>query len=164
MSFKKQRRGGRAAGLAFPLVITLLTAACERPAPGAPSLPASACDLNRGPCSLPTHWGPLRLELSPRPLPVLQPILIDARFDAANDAIINASLEGVEMDMGPNLVALERLDDRRLAGRLSIPICLTGRMKWRLALRIKDGRQAQTADFVFEAPLTSAADAAKHPS
>ena len=148
--------------LGWVLAIALAASGCESKPPAAPPGAKSACDLNQQRCSAPTQWGELTLELSPRPLPVLQPIALEARL--AGSAAISASLEGVEMDMGPNLVALQRVDAQTLRGQLSIPICLTGRMKWRLALKIKDERATETVEFVFEAPLASpAAGAAKHP-
>lgn len=167
MSLRQTLRPPLARRLGAMLAVVLALGGCEsKPAvapSAAPPAAASACDLNQQRCSAPTRWGELTLELSPRPLPVLKPIAIAARLPGAAGAI-SASLEGVEMDMGPNIVALQRGDAGHWRGELSIPICLTGRMKWRLGLKITDGNASQTVSFVFEAPLASpAATAAQHP-
>lgn len=162
MSLHEAPRSRPLSRLGWPLVIGLSLGGCQPTAPADTKAPVNACNLNHQRCSAPTRWGELSIELSPRPLPVLQPIALDARLAGA--AAISASLEGVEMEMGPNVVALQRVDAQTLRGQLSIPICLTGRMKWRLALRIKDAQATQTVDFMFEAPLAPTTEAAaRHP-
>lgn len=160
MSFNAKRRANRHQAptrrgrLVGVLALLLLGAGCSPPAPtGASPATSAGCDLNRERCTADTRWGPLHLELSPRPLPVLNPIALEVRFDRANQARISAQLDGVDMDMGPNLATLQRVDGQTLRGQLIIPICLTGTMQWRLRLVIKDGAQEQTADFSFAAPL-----------
>lgn len=136
------------------LALTLLAAGCDPTTPNGGAAPANmGCDLNHQRCTADTRWGRLGVELSPHPMPVLDPISIDVRFDRANETRITAQLDGVGMDMGPNLATLQRIDGQTLRGRLIIPICLTGTMKWRLRLLISDGTQEQTTDFSFEAPL-----------
>lgn len=155
-----RRLGGRLGGV---LALALLNASCDPAVPTDRSAPTStACDLNRERCTTATRWGNLNLELSPRPLPVLNPIAIEVRFDRANPTRIHAQLDGVEMEMGPNLATLQRVDGQTLRGQVIIPICLTGTMKWRLRLVIGDGPQEQTADFVFEAPSRPGNVAAAH--
>lgn len=145
------------------LALSLLGAGCEPTAPTSGNAPASTgCDLNHERCTADTRWGKLNLELSPRPLPVLNPIAIDVRFDHANETRITAQLDGVDMDMGPNLATLQRVDGQNLRGQLVIPICMTGTMNWRLRLLISDGTQQQTADFSFAAPLQPGDAAANH--
>lgn len=154
------RAGGRFAGA---LALVLLGAGCDPTAPtGSSPLASTGCDLNRERCTADTRWGTLQLELSPRPLPVLNPIAIEVRFDRANQTTISAQLDGVDMDMGPNLATLQRVDGQTLRGRLMIPICLTGTMKWRLRLVIRDGTREQTTDFSFAAPLKPDNAAADH--
>lgn len=153
------RAWGRCAGA---LALVLLGAGCNPTAPTGSPPASSGCDLNRERCTADTRWGALQLELSPRPLPVLNPIALEVRFDRANQTRISAQLDGVDMDMGPNLATLQRVDGQTLRGQLIIPICLTGTMKWRLRLVIKDGAQEQTADFSFAAPLKPDNAAADH--
>ena len=168
MSFKTRQRASqnrrRAAirrvcrNVGGALALALLCAGCDATVPTSSSLPpTTGCDLNRERCTADTRWGALNLELSPRPLPVLNPIAIEVRFDRAYASEVSAQLDGVEMDMGLNLATLQRVDGQTLRGQLIIPVCLTGTMKWRLRLIIKDGAQEQNADFSFEAPLKPAA-------
>jgi hypothetical protein len=155
-----RRAGGRLVGA---LALVLLGAGCNPTAPTNNSpLAASGCDLNRERCTADTRWGALRLELSPRPLPVLDPIALEVRFDRTNKTHIRAQLDGVDMDMGPNVATLQRVDGQSLRGQLIIPICLTGTMKWRLRLMIRDDAQEQTVDFSFAAPLEPGNPAADH--
>lgn len=132
------------------LIALLGAAACDhRPLP----VSGTDCDLNRQSCPAATRWGNLRVGLSPRPLPALQPIELALEFASPNNTRVTARLEGVEMDMGPNLVTLQRLDATRLGARMMIPLCLTGTMKWRLALQIRDDAAEETVYFGFAAPL-----------
>lgn len=145
------------------LALALLGAGCNPTVPSSDAPPtATGCDLNRERCTAATRWGALNIELAPRPLPVLDPIAIEVRFDRANATQVSAQLDGVDMDMGPNLTKLQRVDDQTLRGQLFIPICLTGTMKWRLRLSIRDGAQEQTADFSFEAPARPGKVVADH--
>lgn len=145
------------------MALALLVTGCDPAVPSANSAPAiTSCDLNRERCTAATRWGEINLQLSPRPLPVLTPIAVDVRFDRANQARISAQLDGVDMEMGPNVATLQRIDEHSLRGQLVIPICLTGTMKWRLRLTISDGTQEQTSDFVFVAPTQAGSVAAKH--
>lgn len=112
------------------------------------------CNLSVASCSVPSRWGPLNIDLSPRPVPVLQPITFKLRFD--NNAVANAwvDLNGVDMDMGPNRAKLQALDEKTLIGQITIPICLTGTMRWQLNLHLDEGRHSETIRLTFSAPLS----------
>ena len=141
-----------------------MLAGCQpTPSESSPSPPLNiVCDFNRETCHATTRWGAIRLELSPQPLPVLQPITLALSFEVANGATVNAQLEGREMDMGPNMAAMKRLDSHHLSGQLVIPVCLTGTMKWRLSLHIREGAAEQSLAFEFDAPIKTSKTTTHH--
>lgn len=93
------------------------------------------------------------MTLSPRPIPVLQPINIELRLTSPASVEVLASLNGVDMDMGPNSVRLQRADAGLWHGRMTVPICLTGTMRWQLRLELSDGARKETIAFGFSAPI-----------
>ena len=95
----------------------------------------------------------MSIDLSPRPVPVLRPITINVRFDNKTAATAWLDLKGVDMDMGLNRAKLQAQDGKTLQGQITIPICLTGTMRWQLELHLDEGPQSETIGFNFSAPL-----------
>lgn len=109
---------------------------------GAHTLAVAACDLNRGACSVDLPGGGrLTAEITPRPIPVLKPLAV--RLTLAGRKVDAARLEfsGVEMDMGFNQVVLTATDGG-FVGSASLPVCVSGRMRWQAVFHIEgpDGR------------------------
>lgn len=95
------------------------------------------CDLNAGPCTA-THpaGGTLTLEITPRPVPMLQPLSLTLDLDATartrlgDPEALELDLAGVEMYMGFQRPRLEHVGDGRYTGETTLPICTTESMTW----------------------------------
>lgn len=123
------------------------------------ALPAIDCDLNQGPCRAPLDGGELTLSLSPRPIPLLAPIRVEVRLDSVSADAVRFELIGAEMDMGLNRSKLTPEGDGRFAGSTTIPVCITGRMRW-LAVVSVDARDKTSArSFAFEMPYRASGPA-----
>lgn len=125
--------------------------ACDRSAP--PQKLASqrmACELDHAAdCTTQTRWGPVSIELSPRPVQPLRPAHVVVRFTRPNAAKATLDLTGMDMDMGPNRAPMKRLDERTLTGDFTPPVCLTGTMRWRLDIRLSDDQSSETLPLAF---------------
>ena len=138
---------------ALGLMTTLIATSCGQPAPEKKTIAIAQCDLNATACNLTSRWGPLKLELTPRPLPTLRPITVRLTGADHGEIAATARLDGLDMDMGPNVVQLRRVEAGPMEGQLTIPVCLTGTMKWQLTLQLKDPRGEESFRFDFEAPV-----------
>lgn len=101
-------------------------------------LPVAACDLNLGPCTVELPGGGrLRVEIGPRPIPVLKPLDVRVAFEGFQAEKVLLDFSGVEMDMGFNQVSLKPLGEGRFAGRGNLPVCVTGAMVWQATFMIE---------------------------
>ena len=113
-------------------------------------LPVSPCDLNQGSCvvDLP-GGGRLRVEITPRPIPVLKPLDVRLQLEGREAGRVRLDFSGVEMDMGFNQVSLGSLGGGRFAGQGNLPVCVTGAMRWQAAFLIETGSGSLTVPFHF---------------
>lgn len=115
--------------------ITLAANGCS-----APPAPVSVvnCDLNRGACEFPLTAGQSgRIELTPRPLPLMRPLTITVQVPT-EIASARLDFEGVAMDMGFNQATLRASTPGVLTGSAMLPVCATGAMRWRVDLFLGD--------------------------
>ena len=115
-----------------------------------PAVVASApldprCDLRQGPCTgtLPSG-GQVHLELTPRDLPLLEPIAIDVRLEGLRAFAVEVDFAGVDMNMGYNRPRLAAEGQGRYVGNTVLPVCVRQRMDWeaRVLVRTPDGLMA----------------------
>ena len=115
-----------------------------------PAVVASApldprCDLRQGPCTgtLPSG-GQVHLELTPRDLPLLEPIAIDVRLEGLRAFAVEVDFAGVDMNMGYNRPGLAAKGQGRYVGNTVLPVCVRQRMDWeaRVLVRTPDGLMA----------------------
>lgn len=145
-------RGWLAAGLAAA-GLGLAAAGAWRSTPRPPALaPVSPpCDLSHGPCHVSWATGEgLELSVSPRPIALVTPLRVEARFGGRRPAWAALSLTSSTMDMGVTTIALEPAGEADLlAGQGSLPVCGSDRLEWRAALEFElDGvRRAQAFRF-----------------
>lgn len=93
------------------------------------------------------------LSLAPRPLKPMQPITAHLRFTRPQRTEpMRLQIDGAEMDMGFNQANLRRQDDGTLAGEFVLPVCVSGRMRWRIDLRQGDAATPALARFLVDAP------------
>ena len=124
------------------------------------------CDLNRSACSLPiitpvASETPWTFSITPHPIPVSAPLSFTLtppeRILATNNPkTVWVDLTGDSMDMGLIRVALELQPNGQWIGTGSIPVCVTGAMRWRARLHMALSQTTLQADWVFTAPESDA--------
>jgi protein SCO1 len=126
------QRGFVSARLALGLAVVVgasmaLWVALKRPAPSVAEQP---CDLNEGPCRASLEGGAsVEVTVQPRPIPLLKPLRIEARFAGgrASDVVLTATSE--TMDMGVTKVPL-LLAGEAFVGEASLPVCASDTLRW----------------------------------
>jgi hypothetical protein len=115
--------------------------------------PAAACDLHEAPChaDLP-GGGRIELAITPRPIPVMQPLQVSAALSGVAASKLEIDFSGVSMNMGINRKTLTAGGGGRYSGDAMLPVCVSGRMVWRATLVVETDRQRIAVPFVFEAP------------
>ncbi len=123
------------------------------------------CDLNQSSCLLAiitpvASEAPWRFAITPRPIPVSTPLTLTltppAQILPSNQpSSVWVDLTGDSMDMGLIRVALTPMPDGHWEGTSSIPVCVTGRMRWRARLHMQLEQTRLQADWTFEAPTTA---------
>jgi hypothetical protein len=115
------------------------------------ALPLSTCDLGRQACaaSLP-DGGRVELSIEPRPIPVLKPLTVEARFTGIAVRKAEIDFAGTEMKMGYNRPQLEKQRaDNRFFGHAHLPVCITGGMEWEATLLVDTGKAVIALPFRF---------------
>ena len=111
-----------------------------------------ACDLQRAACrvNLPLG-GEATLAFSGVPVRPLQPFSVETRLPADVDRV-TLELTGAEMDMGLQRIELQPHGDGRHTGQATLPVCVTGQMRWQATLQFTQaGRvHAVVATFMSE--------------
>lgn len=120
------------------------------------------CDLNQQACRLPiitpvASEAPWTFAITPRPVPVSTPLsftLTPPERVLSNNqpTAVWVDLSGDSMDMGLIRVPLVRTEDGRWQGNGSIPVCVTGKMRWRARLNLQLEQTVLEADWLFDAP------------
>lgn len=115
--------------------------------------PASGCNLNEQSCraELP-GGGAIALTLSPHPIPVVQPIRVEATLSGLSAEKVEIDFAGISMDMGYNRQQLIEVSADRFSGQVTLPVCVTGRMDWRATLMIESDHRRIAVPFLFAAP------------
>lgn len=123
--------GGAAAAA---LVVFFVRACLDATAPSGESLPplTDACDLGAGPCEVAAGPGRVTLSVGPRPIPLVAPLAVEARFRGVEVAAATVSFRSTDMSMPPTDVTLAPVDGApgAFAGTASLPFCVTEKMHW----------------------------------
>ncbi len=113
--------------------------------------PDPACDLRRAPCAAALPGGGyLRLELTPRPIPVTRPLDVVVEIEGLRADKVAVDFAGVDMGMGYNRITLQSVDAQRHVGQTTLPVCVTGRMLWQATVLVDTGSQRIALPFRFE--------------
>lgn len=115
------------------------------------TVPLVACDLNTGPChaELP-GGGRLAFSITPRPVPALKTLGLEASVTGAPVQKVEVDFAGVDMKMGFNRPALNSTGPGTFSGQASLPVCTTGKMLWQATVLVDTGRQVIALPFRFE--------------
>ena len=119
--------------------------------------PEAACDLNRSACGaqLPGN-AKLVLELSPRPIPLVQTFNIAVRLDGLSADKVEIDFSGVDMSMGLNRPLLNADGNGAFSGTATLPVCVTGRMLWQAMVIVETKGQRIAVPFKFATGDTKA--------
>ena len=111
---------------------------------------ANECDLAAGTCTadLP-GGGQLSLEISPRPIPLMQPLRVVARVNGSPLQPSRLDITGLNMEMGLNRTVLAPQGSGRWEGETILPICSQRRMHWQAALALAEGDRQYRLVFRF---------------
>jgi len=112
---------------------------------------APDCDLQRGPCTAPLPGGGrIEFGITPRPIPVLQPLQLQARLDGIAARVVIVEFTGADMDMGINRVAMKAEGSGRFSGSAMLPVCVRNRMAWLATVRLQTNQGQIAVPFHFE--------------
>jgi hypothetical protein len=124
------------------------------------------CNLNHSACPLPiitpvASEAPWTFSITPQPIPVSAPLSFaltpPERVLVTNiPEAVWVDLTGDSMDMGLIRVRLEQQPNGQWVGTGSIPVCVTGAMRWRARIHIALSQTNLQADWVFTAPESDA--------
>ena len=98
------------------------------------------CDIAADSCvtQLP-DGGELLLEITPRPIPLMQPLEVVVRVNGSELQPARLDVTGLNMEMGLNRTALTAQQAGVWQGETILPICSQRRMHWQAALLLGDG-------------------------
>jgi hypothetical protein len=127
--------------------------------PAAIALPQSACDLSKGPCQYAISESvALTINLQPRPLQAIKPMQVEVSIERGNVNSVGVDFSGADMNMGLNFFALEKLTKEQTSNQsasfysdqASLPICVTGKMRWIATFQLDTQDQRFHIPFSFE--------------
>lgn len=112
------------------------------------------CNLNTAPCRVTlADGGSVELAISPRPIPVVSPLTIEAKLIGIAADTAELDFSGADMEMGYNRVPLAAQGNGRFTATAALPVCVTGRMNWRATLILASGGRRLTVSHDFAAPV-----------
>lgn len=113
----------------------------------------ASCRLHRGLCSVALPAGSIEVEISPRPVPVLQPLTVDIRTVGFEPQRIDVDFAGVGMAMGLNRPQAGQVTHGRYRAHATLPVCVSGGMEWEMRLLIDMPEHGQVVvPFRFTTP------------
>ena len=111
---------------------------------------AERCDIAVGSCvtELP-DGGELLFEITPRPIPLMQPLSVVARVSDSRLQPSRLDITGLNMEMGLNRTMLASQQTGHGQGETILPICSQRRMHWQAALLLNDGGKQYRLSYRF---------------
>ena len=94
------------------------------------------CFLTQNTCARNFEKASVSLSL-PRPIPVAKSFLAVLKTQNLNAQSIRLNLQGVEMAMGDLFFPFIQKEQNHFEAKTMIPLCLTGKMRWRATLLIE---------------------------
>jgi hypothetical protein len=118
------------------------------------------CQLNRDECqfsftTIGTSEALWSFSISPRPIPVSAPLtlrLIPSQPAQQAPTTAWVDLTGEDMDMGLIRIPLQQSPDGSWTGTGSLPVCVTGVMRWRAQISLQIAQTTFQTEWVFRAP------------
>lgn len=112
--------------------------------------PSPGCDLQRSPCdaALP-GGGTVQFSISPRPIPMVAPLQLDAVVNGRDVSKVEVDFAGVNMNMGLNRPELKAVGEGRFSGQGTLPVCVTGAMDWQATVIVETAKERIAVPFRF---------------
>ena len=109
-----------------------------------------ACDLRQGSCTsnLP-GGGKVTFGIEPRTLPVLKPLALSVSVEGVKTHRVEASFNGVDMNMGQNHADLPTAGEGTFNGTITIPVCIRNSMEWEAKVLLHTPEGIITAPYRF---------------
>lgn len=116
------------------------------------SLPLSSCNPSEQTClvKLPRD-GQIEFSVDPRPIPTLHPFVIQVQVSGIKPDKVEVDFSGIDMNMGYNRPQLTPVLPGRFEGGTSLPVCITGVMRWRATVLLESEGTAIAVPFQFSA-------------
>ena len=111
---------------------------------------ASQCDLRQGACTLEYQGEQWQFLISPQDFDVLQPLKISLKKlpdNRVKPSSVKVRFEGINMDMGYNLVTLEPVSSTLFEATGMLPDCTAETMYWLVHLIIVSGEKQTDIQF-----------------
>ena len=109
------------------------------------------CDLQAGPCTAVfPDGGRVRFGIEPRPIPVVQPLVLRVRTEALEASRVEVDFSGVDMNMGFNRATLHREGPGTYRGKGILPVCVRARMAWEARVLVQTPEGTLAAPFRFD--------------
>lgn len=109
------------------------------------------CDLQKQACTATLPLGQrLVFSVTPRPIPILQPLRVEATATGVEPTKVEVDFAGESMNMGYNRSELAATSPGRYASTISLPVCVSGGMTWLATVIITTERQRITVPFRFD--------------
>ena len=111
---------------------------------------ASECDLRQQACQIQYQGEQWQFAISPPDFTVLQPLTISLKIlseSGFRPGSVKVQFEGINMDMGYNLVKLQPISDKLFQAEGMIPDCTAETMYWLVHLIISS--EDKQTDFQF---------------
>jgi hypothetical protein len=112
-------------------------------------LPDPGCDLQRTACSATVADGQIALNFLTRPIPLAKPFQVSLATRGINPGKVELDFAGIEMDMGYNRTVLKSAGDGNYFAEITLPVCITGRMKWRATVIVHTRRERLSIPYEF---------------
>lgn len=127
---------------------------------GARQVTPPPCNLNRERCDVfistpAASEKPWLFSITPHPIPVSAPLSLTLSPPERIQQTPMAAwvdLTGDDMDMGLIRISMQQNVDGSWTGTGSIPVCVSGTMRWRARLHLQLAQTIIQADWVFTAP------------
>mgnify|MGYP001221526669 CR=1 FL=1 len=112
--------------------------------------PDPVCNLQRQSCAvkLPSG-GSVELSLAPRPIPMVKPFEVQVTTSGFAPTRVEVDFAGIDMNMGLNRPQLVAHGNGRFAGKVTLPVCITGAMEWQATVLIETGGERIAIPYRF---------------
>ena len=115
--------------------------------------PAPSCNLHKQTCHAEVPGGGhVELSITPHPISVARPLQVSATISDIVASKVEVDFAGAAMNMGFNRKILTAESATRYIGETMLPVCISGRMAWRVTLLVETDRQRIAVPFLLKTP------------